>query len=480
MRALRPYLVFTIVFIVSRVGFYAAGLRFSTEHVGEMMHFLPPSLLQDDLARSLLYMHSQPPLMSVFMGLTMKLFPGHYEFAFASVFALIGLGFGWIQMALFERLRFPARIGLAVACAYALLPQTVVFEHYFFFTHILAFLMLASALLLARALERPTGPRWLSFFLLIAVIVNFKSAFHLIWMVLLGVAAFVCLPRVKHRTVAVALALPLLLGGAWYAKNLVMFGHFQSSSWMGFALAFKSYRGIPVSERRRRAQRGELAPVTAANIYGGVDEYARALGVDLARDRTDVPLLEMKRKASGQHNFHHRIYIEANQAIAAEAWRLIRSDPGPYLEDVRKSLRYFGKPATDYRPVNTPYRQIQRYCDAVNTLLHDRWGGYGLCLWTLMMLSCMVFMVPRLIAFARAPRSQSVEDLVYIYMALTALYVYVLLIFLDSGETHRQRMVVDPFIVTCFALDLRRLWRRRARRRAPAQTSDSAPEPSPT
>ena len=64
--------VFSALFVVSRCILHAFGLRYCTEHVGAIMHFPPLDLLRDRLGETLWYMHGQPPLSALVIGLCLK------------------------------------------------------------------------------------------------------------------------------------------------------------------------------------------------------------------------------------------------------------------------------------------------------------------------------------------------------------------------------------------------------------------------
>ena len=65
-----------ILFFVSRVA-YAKFLNvaFDATPLAYYVQYLDPRLLQEDLLRSLLNLHSQPPAFNLFLGLVLKAFP---------------------------------------------------------------------------------------------------------------------------------------------------------------------------------------------------------------------------------------------------------------------------------------------------------------------------------------------------------------------------------------------------------------------
>ena len=68
-------LVVVSVFAVSRLAAWAAGVRFDASILTWYWQFLDVELLRHDLARSLWYLHAQPPLFNLFLGSVLKLAP---------------------------------------------------------------------------------------------------------------------------------------------------------------------------------------------------------------------------------------------------------------------------------------------------------------------------------------------------------------------------------------------------------------------
>src|SRR5207245_7531778 len=78
-------------FVVSRLLYWSIGVRFDSSSLGWYWQYVDPVLLKYDLVRSLVYLHSQPPLFNLFLGLVLKLFPGHEATVFQLTFLALGL-----------------------------------------------------------------------------------------------------------------------------------------------------------------------------------------------------------------------------------------------------------------------------------------------------------------------------------------------------------------------------------------------------
>ena len=65
--------IIVLVFIVSRLIFIFNGGDFVAKPLDFAMQYLDPLLLKSDLLKSLFYLHSQPPIFNLFLGIVLKL-----------------------------------------------------------------------------------------------------------------------------------------------------------------------------------------------------------------------------------------------------------------------------------------------------------------------------------------------------------------------------------------------------------------------
>ena len=64
-----PLIAAVVAFVVSRVGYYLAGMRFASQTVYYFVQLFDPVLLTNRLLESLWYQHGQPPLFNLLTGL---------------------------------------------------------------------------------------------------------------------------------------------------------------------------------------------------------------------------------------------------------------------------------------------------------------------------------------------------------------------------------------------------------------------------
>src|SRR5262245_45155580 len=89
-----PALVAGLLFVFSTVEaiYHAFGVRFHASPLNEFWELLDPKLLQTDLVRSIWYLHSQPPLFNLSVGIVLKLAGSHAAAAFHLLYLACGFG----------------------------------------------------------------------------------------------------------------------------------------------------------------------------------------------------------------------------------------------------------------------------------------------------------------------------------------------------------------------------------------------------
>src|SRR5689334_12328446 len=96
------------VFIISRIAYKLAGIQFQGDTYLGYWQFIDPALLQKDLWRSVFYLHSQPPLMNLFTGVVLQIFPMSHDLAFYVLYFIGGLILAVSIYFLGLYLRFPS------------------------------------------------------------------------------------------------------------------------------------------------------------------------------------------------------------------------------------------------------------------------------------------------------------------------------------------------------------------------------------
>ena len=243
-------LVVLAAFIVSRIAFERAGVRYDAANLDTWWHFIDPALLRTRLLESLWYLHTQPPLFNLFLGLVLKASGQYYPAVFSAVYQLLGLALGFGLLRLMIRLDVTEWLATLLTVVFIVSPSCILYENWLFYTFPLCVMLVLSALCLERWLEREHGVDLVLFFVLLAMLALTRNLFHLFWLVVI-ILALLVLRRARWKQILAASAVPLLLVLGLYVKNLVLFNSFTSSTWLGMSLArFTTLTFTPEEQER--------------------------------------------------------------------------------------------------------------------------------------------------------------------------------------------------------------------------------------
>lgn len=284
-RGRQPYVLLALCYVVSRAMFIAFGVRFlSAETIAGAIQLPDPSLLQQHFFHTLWTLHIQPPLFSALVGSALLLFGEAAQSVLHLLFLLCGLALNLVLLRCLLLCAVPPRVALVVALIYCVAPSQVMYEHWLFYTHLTAFLLLLSlwCLLEGVASRRTVWAHRLAW--CFAALCLLRSSFHL---ALFALPCAMVWCYAGKRIALRAFALPVLLVFLLYAKNLAMFGFFGGSSFAGMNLA-----NIAVSQLAPE-QKQQLADVTRSPLIvhkpfrgnagcatpaGGGDDYCKTTG----------------------------------------------------------------------------------------------------------------------------------------------------------------------------------------------------------
>ena len=222
-------------FIASRVLYDGAGIRLDAAAYPGYWQTIDTALLRTDLWRSIFYLHTQPPLMNTAYGMLEALPQSQRPVVMHGVYFFLGLALAISMFQVAMALRMAPWLAAAVAAWFSLSPGAILYEHVPAYAYpVMAALVVAAFCLYQFAV---TGkPLWCTlFFVSVAGIALTWAFFHLVWVI--AVSMLLLSNPHTRRTVVRTSALPVLLVAGWYLKNLILFGAFSASSWMGMNLA---------------------------------------------------------------------------------------------------------------------------------------------------------------------------------------------------------------------------------------------------
>lgn len=467
-----------LLFLLSRYLFHLAGVTVHQLQLGGPWQLIDPELLRHDLLRSVFYLHSQPPLYNLFMGVLVKVFPNEATAAGALnvIYMALGLMLALLVHRLMRRLGVSAIVSFLVTALIMISPAVILYENYVYYTYPATVLLALCAVLFERTIAAFTPWRAFALFMSMVGLIYLRALFQIEWFLVLALFCGWVLPG-HRRQVALAAAVPLLLLVALYAKNAAITGQFGTSTWLGMSLSKLTTMQLAEPQRRAMVEERRLSPLALQRPFSRLDRYPEFVA---ATQPTGIPVLDRKYKSNGPANFNHLAYAAISRQYRDDALRVIHTHPAVYLESVATAYLIFFKPSSDYPFVQENRVRITSFARLYNRVVAGQFVypadpgfdfqgpgtigyfiviGFGLC---------ALYGGVLAIRFLRHPNNVSRHDAVLLFLWMNLLYVTIVGNAVEMGENQRFRFLINPLLVAMLATLAARTARRGLERLRPA------------
>lgn len=343
---------------MGRVGWFAAGAlgllhfcfaRFITvawgvridsiEKFGNWDAFwqaIPRSLLENDLWRSIWFLHAQPPLFNLFAAAVFSIFGDEYRPAIQLLYQIAGAAIVAMVYAVIVAHTRRHAVALMAALLLAFSPSLLLYESYLLYSVPSALLVVSAGFFLS-LFRSCRQDRFLFLFLLcINLLVLTRGLYHVV--LVAGALGLVLLLGRRRTALFFSCALISSVTVGWYVKNQALFGFFGASSWFGMNLWNIAARDYAPEELRAFVLAGtipELVTVDDVTRPSAFRPYFQLL-------ESEVPLLQLD-------NLHNLNVIEISRIYGRSARALIVHDPPRYLRAALAGYVLYSTPAWEYR-----------------------------------------------------------------------------------------------------------------------------------
>lgn len=488
------------VFAASHVVYYLLGIRFDGTPLLWYWQYLDPELLRNKLWESVFYLHSQPPLFNLFMGIILKVSRGDGRAIFQGFYLATGLtlylSLFWLQL----RLGVSRGVAVGLSTLFLLSPSFILYEHFLFYTFLLAALITLSALLFYEVLVRRRTWAVAAFFLSIFLICGIRHVFHIAYY-LLAAAFLAAACAGARRKVLLAAAVPFLVLFSFYAKNFVLFGQFSASSWTG--MNFWQMTGTNLTLRERELLLAEGRPSEAALVppFSAVRDYPAGCA-DVSRF-PDVEALTQAYKSTGPHNYNHLAYVAASREYLNDSLYVMKRFPEAYFRGLLRSWFIYFKSSSDhvsgvrFLDETGNLRRISFLNDVYDYAFFGRVfirplsrgissiflfkGEEKVYLFLWLGLPVLLFYGFGLALRRGGPGARGLERdqrLTVLYICLNILYVALVSNMFSWAENNRMRFPTDPLYVALLGLFIQRVLLGRRRLSGRFRSSSDGPSTS--
>jgi hypothetical protein len=463
-RSLIPLLGVLVVFVISRILYDRAGIHFQGDTYLGYWQFIDPVLLRTDLWRSVFYLHSQPPLMNLFTGIVLQVFPIAHEEVFHILYFISGIMLGISIYLLGISLRFPRWLSAIVSTWFMISPATVLYEHWLAYAYPLSAALTMAGVCLYQFVNTKKNYWGLLFFTLLSGIALTWSLFHIVW--LFGVTIFLFVVLAERKKVILVALLPVLLVTAWYAKNFILVGEFTASSWVGMNISKITTFRTSEKERRQMVKSGELSKFALLPPFRNPQVYLKLLP---NTPKTGVPVLDEPETSRHSRNHHHLVYVEASNYYLRDAIRIIRAKPNVYFRSINQAIYIYFHSASDFDLTMGNRSRILPFDLWWNRIFYGQWKSDETSIdrnssmsmehvgWWIVV-SFLIVTDGSIISIWKNRRDLAEpENMLILFLAYNIFFMTVVGNLMDIGENNRFRYAIDPFLLILFVFFLRKM-----------------------
>lgn len=397
--------------------------------------------LQNNLWQSLLFLHSQPPLMNFILGLALKFqsFTGiSAQMSLLCLHFLIGgliiYCLDWLVVRLVANKY--ARIGFMLL----LLLNPMFYSFLFLYFYTIHELLLLSLLFgfIYRYYQTPRLQNYLAICLIMLGLVYTRSLFHFGWAFIVLAGLLMTNQRFflkERRKSSLVLAVTAVLLFLWPMKNYLLFGIFSTSSWQGYNLS----RGIPLTET-----------ISIDTLFKQADPQR-----DVPENFQHIQTVHQVKKSDGSFNWNYYSLIGYGQRLQEETLNLIWEKPQILGEKAitnytNRYIIYSGRNPYDglYDRRSTGTPSLYTWVSFYEKLLFQNVKGFP----PFDDVNVFFFLFPivmllSLIKMAHSWRQKSAEIQTIWWIWLTIMWVLLMILFVDGLEANRIRFSTEPFLI---------------------------------
>lgn len=295
--------------------------------------------LKNHLLKSLLLLHSQPPLYNLIVGIIVKIFDTNFLIALHWLNILLGATISAMLPTVFNTVLKSKKAALLCSTLIALHPSLFLYEAYMTYTLLSCFLVTLTCFLLAKYQKQKDKRYFFYFILIVNFLVLTRSLFHPLFLVPILAMPFHLKLKDRSQLLKGSLLISTLTV-SWCLKNLLIFGFFGTSSWAGFSLWKIASFNYSKSELEQAASLATNIDEIAINVppFSKPSRYIE-LGY-LSKDTLNN---------QSQDNLNNSSIVAISKIYFKSAVALINFDRLHYLHNVYQAYLRFCRPSSQFK-----------------------------------------------------------------------------------------------------------------------------------
>lgn len=443
------YLIIIIaVYFFSRLYFYLVlNIDFSYTFKDNLIQYLDVELLRSQLWTSIFYLHSQPPLFNLLIGMNEIIFGNFASIIFLVLFNIMGVFTAILAFNTLTKLGLSKKLATFLIIFYVLSPATILYENLFFYTHPIIFFLVFSAYHLVVYLQNQKFVNAFFFFFGMALAVYTTSFFHLIWFFGFGLFVFIR-EKTNRASLIRASAIPFMMVLALYLKNFIIFGQINTSSWLGLNLSRITVHQLDNKEKIELINKGYLTDLSAFAPFTHFEDLD-TLVIKYFTSQTGIEVLDQTVKQNGRTNYNNYGYLIISQKMLKDDLYVMKNYPKVYLSGIINSfVKYFDSP-TKYKLLTLNAFRIESYNKLFDAFIYGSSRNTQIGYTSFVVIIIILF--GAIYLFFMPVQDRVVKTFIG-FVLFNILYVMFVGNLLEYGENNRFRYYTELFYVLLLGL----------------------------
>lgn len=342
-------------------------------------------------------------------------------------------------------------LSLGLVVIYTLIPPTILYENFFFYTHLITFFMIMSGYFLLSFLMTGKPKHIILHFIYLSLCALTTSFFHLFWYTSL-VYLVIHFSKDKRTIIRYSL-LPLVIILFVYSKNLVLFDSFSSSSWMGINLSRITVHQLPIDLRTKLAEENRLSKIAVLSSFPDYSEL-NEIGA-FKFDSSGISALDQSIKKSGKTNYNHLVYLTISKVSMNDVKFIIFNYPKYYFEGVLSAFNQYFIPPNNFNLLESNAQKIRKYNRFFNAFFYGSSPSVQIGLFSIIMIPMLLILGIFQIFNKKVDKNKKI---ILIFIIANILYVMILGNLLEFGENNRFRYYTEIFHFVLIGMFLTKFW----------------------
>ncbi len=449
-------ILFLIIFFISRLVYFVAfGIHLNGFELNDTWQLLDVKLLKTELLKSLFYLHCQPPLYNLCIGIILKIFGDFSSFVINFIYMILGFSIYIILFELQIRLNVPKFLAFLLSTIFIISPEAILYENWLFYTYPLTFLLLLSTLFIFCFIKTNKDTYLVLTFISLMLLTGARSIFHLVWLILISVF-IIYLAKNRKKAIAAA-SITVLLVFSMYLKNQLLFGKFTTSTWLGMNFWELTINQLPDNVRSTLISEGKLSNIALIPRFEKPEKYPQSYFNVKGFD--GIAALKKIRKSTGDVNFNHFGWIAISDQYLRDERYVLLNYPQWYFRGLIGSFSCYFVPASNHFGVTDNANKIPKLVKLEAILLGKipsiSIQGHPINLYLILLIGIPFLCVfSTLLAFniKKSAILNTSMKIIVGYILFNIFFMTMVINLVENGENNRMRVMLDPFFVVLFGI----------------------------